>query len=428
MEFYGNHLDNIAMSPKEYYDSINQEIVNSYWDDTDRVYKIKEQSSLPFRNEWEEYEAWLSTVSDNSINVNKSVADFIQIMFKDNKHKQNYKGQYYKIALDEEHEKDYICYDEMNPLSQISDFKVVRCNQLLTWVDGKTGDIVEMPCYIGYDISSTNNQYAKTGTIPNVRTIVFVQANNATLSIKENKRLMFAHRQCFKVEQIEDYEFDDLYDKDITFVKLYVAYSPLLPTDNTELNLCDYYSYDYNITIDNKETIEQLVGFSKQLKATITLHNEIQSDMSVKWVSDDVNVATVTDDGMVTIVGEVGSRTSIKAYIGGNDDVYDSVDVIVAESPTINSRLSVAPSTPIRILMQDSQTYNVGVYDNGVLTDKVISYETNWTDNKYYTIDRVDNNTFVVNNKKQCSKELTITFSAENVDPISVSIKLGGMY
>jgi hypothetical protein len=78
--------------------------------------------------------------------------------------------------------------------------------------------------------------------------------------------------------------------------------------------------------------------------------------------------------------------------------------------------------------MQDSQTYNVGVYDNGVLTDKVISYETNWTDNKYYTIHRVDNNTFVVNNKKQCSKELTITFSAENVDPISVSIKLGGMF
>ena len=142
MEFYGNHLDNIAMSPKEYYDSMNQEIVNSYWDDTDRVYKIKEQSSLPFRNEWEEYEAWLSTVSDNSINVNKSVSDFIQIMFKDNKHKQNYNGQYYKIALDREHEKDYICYDEMNPLSQISDFKVVRCNQLLTWVDGKTGDIV----------------------------------------------------------------------------------------------------------------------------------------------------------------------------------------------------------------------------------------------------------------------------------------------
>jgi hypothetical protein len=150
--------------------------------------------------------------------------------------------------------------------------------------------------------------------------------------------------------------------------------------------------------------------------------------MSVKWVSDDINVATVTDDGVVTIVGAVGNRTSIKAYISGNDDVYDSVDIIVAESPTVDSRLSVTPSMPIRILMQDSQTYNVGVYDNGVLTDKVISYETNWTDNKYYTIDRVDNNTFVVNNKKQCSKELTITFSAENVDPISVSIKLGGMF
>lgn len=427
MEFYSNYLNSVAMTPSEYYKSYNQEIVNSLWDDTDRLYKVKEQVGLPFKDEWLEYDAWLSTVSENLINMNKSVSDFIQVMFKNNDHKPNYKGQYYKICLDGKHEEDYICYDKMNELSQISDFKVVRCNQTLTWVNGDNGDICTMPCYIGYDISSTNNQYAKTGAIPNVRMVIYVQANEATLSIQENKRLMFSHRQCYKVEQVEDYEYEQFTDKEITFVKLYIAYSPLLPTDNTELNLCDYYSYDYTISIDNNESIEQPNGYTKQLSATVMLHNEIV-DKDVVWESKDKSVATVTEDGLLEIVGSAGDKTSIIARISGNDDVYDSIDIIVTQDATTSLNLSVAPSSPIRILMEDSQTYKVGVYNNGVLTDNVINYTANWTDNKYYTIDRVDNNTFVVNNIKQNSKELILTFTSENVDPVSISIKLGGMF
>ena len=73
--------------------------------------------------------------------MNKSVSDFIQVWFKDNNHKINYKGQFYKLNLDNEHEETYICYDKMNPLSQTANFKIVRCNQLLTWIDSQTGDI-----------------------------------------------------------------------------------------------------------------------------------------------------------------------------------------------------------------------------------------------------------------------------------------------
>jgi hypothetical protein len=427
MEFYSNHLSSVAMTPSEYYESQNQAIVDSLWEDTDRIYKIKEQRGLPFRNEWCEYEAWLSTVSDNSINMNKSVSDFIQVLFKDNDHKANFKGQYYKICLDGEHEEDYICYDKMNKLSQLSDFKVVRCNQTLTWVNSKNGNIVTMPCYIGYDISSTNNQYAKTGTIPNVRMVIYVQANEETLSIQENKRLMFSHRQCYKVEQVEDYEYEQFTDNEITFVKLYIAYSPLLPTDNTELNLCDYYSYDYEINIDNDETIEQPQGYTKQLSATVTLHNEVV-DLPIIWETENDKVATVSEDGLLTILGNVGDKTVVKARISGNETFYDSIDIIVAEEVKIDSRLSVAPYSHIRILMGDSQEYTVGVYNNGTLTDAEITCVANWTDNKYYTLDRVDNNKFVVTNNKQTSKELILTFSAENVDPISVSIKLGGMF
>ena len=97
-------------------------------------------------------------------------SDFVKILFKDIDHKQNYKGQYYKINLDGEHEEYYICYDKMNRLSQVSDFSCVRCNNVLTWID-EYGKIVEMPCYLGTDISSTNNLINKDGTVPNTRLI-----------------------------------------------------------------------------------------------------------------------------------------------------------------------------------------------------------------------------------------------------------------
>ena len=37
--------------------------------------------------------------------------DFVRLFYRDLSHKQNYKGQYYKMTLDGEHEETYICYD-----------------------------------------------------------------------------------------------------------------------------------------------------------------------------------------------------------------------------------------------------------------------------------------------------------------------------
>ena len=125
LDYYNNFLSNIAQSPKEYYDELNQETINALWEDTDRLdLNVKEQVGLPFVDEYETYDAWVGTVADVSVAVNKNVADFVTIWFKDCKHKINHKGQYYKLALDGVHEETYICYDKMNILSQASNFNL----------------------------------------------------------------------------------------------------------------------------------------------------------------------------------------------------------------------------------------------------------------------------------------------------------------
>lgn len=150
----------INQNPTDRWNGINQATMNTLFDNNNMKHIIKEQKSFPFSNEYEEIEVLLDNISDDLVNTSKVYSDFVKIIFKDCDHKQNYKGQYYKIAIDNEHEEYYICYDRINKIQQTATTKVVRCNNVLTWKD-KNGNIITMPCYLGTDITSTNNQVSK---------------------------------------------------------------------------------------------------------------------------------------------------------------------------------------------------------------------------------------------------------------------------
>ena len=244
MEFYRNHLENIRQTPKQYYHDYNQAVIDSRWDDTTQIRVVKEQDVTlnPFTwgKEYTEFEAWVDTISDMLVNVNKVYSDFIEILPKDIDHRQNYRGQYYKVATDEEVEETYLCYDTINKLEQLPIFKCVRCNNVLTFINNDN-KIVHYPCYLGTDISSTNDYVAKSGIVPNVRMIIMVQKNDDTKNIVNNQRFMFEHDSTFEVEEINNFMQEEGTNGVVTFMKIYVKYSTILPRDNKELNLCDYY-------------------------------------------------------------------------------------------------------------------------------------------------------------------------------------------
>ena len=157
-KYYGAYLKTTG-TPNDTYKELVQETISSQWDNTTQLRTIKEQS-YPFSTTYTEYEAWINSVSDISVNTNKNIVDFIRIMFKDINHPLNHRGQKYLYSPDGESENIYLCYDKMNALTQVPDFKCVRCNNHLTWLD-VNGNIVKEPCYIGEEITSTNNQVTK---------------------------------------------------------------------------------------------------------------------------------------------------------------------------------------------------------------------------------------------------------------------------
>ena len=423
LEFLENYMNHIAQTPKEYHRGLIQATIDSRWKDTTQIHMVKEQSALPFVDEYTEYEAWVDVISDNLVNTSKVYSDFVKVLFKDIDHKQNYKGQYYKINLDGEHEEYYICYDRMNNLSQVSDFNCVRCNNVLTWVD-EYGKILTMPCYLGTDISSTNNLVSKDGIVPNTRLIILVQANEYTRSIVKNQRFMFQHSTAFKVEEVNNYMQEQGTDGQVTCVKMYVDYSAILPSDNKELNICDYYKSDYALKIDQGD-IEQTHGFSGQLTATVKNGKDIVY-VPLQWSTSDSNIITIDDQGNYQVVGEIGSMGQITCSMTDNESIYDTITIKIVEDYLPEKKIIINPNNIIELNQGQVIDFTCGVYIEGEKQDDIVTCIPSGADVYSYTLaETLDGYKLTV--RQESDNDLVLTFSADGCDDVVMTIELLGL-
>ena len=419
-----NYIKNIAQTPKENWQNLHQATLDDMWNDTTQIYKIKEQNALPFTDEYTEYEAWLSTVSDDLINYSKVYSDFVRLFYRDLNHKQNYKGQYYKLNLDGEHEETYICYDRMNLTTLTADFKCVRCNNVLTWID-EFGNIITLPCYLGTDITSTNNLISKGGIVPNMRMIILVQANDFTKSIVKNQRFMFEHSTAFKVEEINNFMQEQGTNGEVTCIKIYINYCAILPVDNIELNICDYYSVDYSINI-NQEDVEQVHGFTGNLTATVENLGQVVEDIPIIWKSTDTSVVKINENGNYEIVGSNGKQAKIICCLADNQNINDSINITVVDSIIDNKIIIVDPDNIKKLKENQTIVFNANVYNEGILQSNLVTCIPTGADTKCYELTNT-NNQFTLKIKKRSNVPLILTFMAEDCADYIMNINLIGL-
>ena len=305
---YSQYINNIAQSPSDTYNSITQETIKKQWDNTTQLRTVQEEN-YPFNQEYTEYEAWISTISNVSVNTDKIIGDYIGILFKDCDHPQNYKGQKYIYNND-----TYLCYDRLNKLTQVSDFKCIRCNNVMSWIDRNSKNIYTEPMFLGYEVSSTNNQISKEGTIGNSRLIIFCQANEKTKSISINQRFIFQHKSAFKVEEINNYNQESGTNGDVTFLKFHMVKDTINPqTDNIELNLADYNN------IMNGDTTDTPSEIMSEIIISPTFSNLVVGDSLTfsanlyenSVLADDVVTCVVSglDNSYYTLVEEIEKNT-----------------------------------------------------------------------------------------------------------------------
>lgn len=233
------YLNKVAKTPKQAWRGLNQATIDTMWNDTDTIYTIYEQEGLPFTDTYNAMEVWVSSISENLIAPQKVYDDFLEILFRDCGRMPNYRGQYYRLQFDNELEETYICYESISPIAQTKTSKIVRCNNKLTFVNSY-GKIVSYPCYLGVELSSTNDKIAKNDNVENGRLTIYVQANDDTNEIKINQRFIFGTKQksAFKVETLNDVMTERGVGEP-TMLRLYVARASILPTDDLVNNIAD---------------------------------------------------------------------------------------------------------------------------------------------------------------------------------------------
>lgn len=422
LKYYDLYINNLAQSPNDSYKGLAQATLNAQWDNTTQLHTIKEQS-YPFSDNYIEHEAWIDTVSEFTTNTSKVSGDYIGVMFKNIDHPLNHRGQKYLYKPDGINENVYLCYDKLNPLTQIPDFKCIRCNNHLTFL-GDNGEIIKEPCALAYEMSATNSNITKDATVTQRRMVLLVQGNEHTKNIKLNQRFILQNRQAFKITEYNLLNQEDYISEDVTMYTFYIEWSSVLPSDNLDLNIADYYDYNYKVDIQSTD-LSLSPNSIGQLSAITTMNDEVITT-PYKWSSSDLSVVKIDTLGNYQVVGLSGSQAIIECYIDGNNQVYDSITVNVIDVPIAQKEIIINPSDNIRLLQGTSVDISYGVYLNNIKQSDIVIITPSGANSSNYII-TANNGIVNIKNIKKDLIPLTLTFSSGTLDSKSINITLNGI-
>lgn len=412
----GNYMNKVAQTPDEYYRSLAQATITTQFDNTTQLRKIQEED-FPFKGEYTEFDVWVNSVSDVTTSTNKVIGNYIDILFDDINHRQNYRGT--KYIYDNE---TYLTYDKLNHLNVVPSTKAIKCNNFLSFRTD-LGKIIKEPVFIGWEITSTNSQISKEGTTENRRLVVLIQNNKNTESIKVNQRFILNHKRAFKVESIDDMQMEN--STDVTLNTLYIAWDSILPTDDLENNLADGNNdVGYSISIP-QGNILQTQGYVGNL-TSITRHGDVVvDDPNVTWISSDISIVEVDNQGRYEILGLVGQTALITCISGLDSRARYSVYVGIVQDLEEDKRIIVEPEIK-SISKLRSETLRTYVQVDGVKQSDTVNCTANWIDDRYYTLIETNTNEYKLTCKEKSNKPLILTFTSGDTEK-QISIRLEGL-
>jgi hypothetical protein len=295
---------------------------------------------------------------------------------------------------------------------------VRRCNNTLRWIDEPTGAIYIEPCIIEYLVKEPRD-YATQGSpfmTPGGFIKIYTQFNQRTAKINQNQRFLFGnkdHWTCYKVigTGINDFRNIRTYDnsRPQLIVLDMIANFTNEELDDFENGIADAFSNLYSITL-NKTQASGSPGSTISLIPTI-LYNGNNVSRPVKWISSSGSIATVDENGNVTLLAE--GNCIITAQIVDNPALA-TCQISSVPSPTPNNEIRISPNKNY-ILEGNQVTYSVYKYVNDVAQLDTFTFTCNPNDvpSSNYIFVVNDGNHFTISNSlRDVSSHLTITCSA----------------
>ena len=211
-------------------------------------------------------------------------------------------------------------------------------------------------------------------------------------------------------------------------------------TDDLYNNIANIYRKDWYRIDLNEEDIVQAVGFEKKLEYQVYKDNDIIG-YQVEWESSNQEVARVSEDGILSIVG-VGKST-ITCHLAENDDVRATfmVSGIMKDKLPKSEEYVINPFNLDVILKKDTQTITFKhtideVPDGETFNVKLsgVPYLGEY-ENYYFSIEADTNNLTncnsitITNNREFTRGRLKIEISSNLTGEIvgTLNIRLGGI-
>lgn len=399
MRYYNNYLDKIATPPSITYKSFAEAFVHSQWEDSNLLSMV-EQETANGTFVFHPIEVWKNNVTQFQSQIIKNDRDFKRLMFKHN-HVHVERGRYYKF--EDNHQKNYwIVYEGTNEEEPYTDVLVRRCNNILKWIDKKTGKLYEFPCVLEYNLSATNPKVDKDVITANTSTTLVVQGNEITHTLKKNQRFIF-NGQPFKFVAYNNWMQNNYVNKDVTLLFIDIDLDIEKPTDNIEENIADFEEYQYEVKIDNAPT--QGVAYSQgQLIANVLFEGEYVDNV-VEWSGNEF--VEVSSDGTY-ILGDSGNTAIITANFG---HFSSSVEIEIVDVVTEHKQIVIYPMFESLNQLQ-SQTFEVALYVDGIKQDMFIDVVTSGAKTECYDLQR-SGNVFTLTNMNISLTPLHLVFECD---------------
>lgn len=300
-----------------------------------------------------------------------------------------------------------------------------RCITTFNWLD-EWGNLRVYPVVIGKPKEASdyvNVQFTNPGGF----NVFYLQLDQYSKYLRPNDRFLIGNTGCWSSYKItgggvSNYLREETMNSTETGLLSLICYiyEGNDDTDNLETGIANYYEKVFTINLDQYE-VQQYTGFSVKIIPTVKRGEIIRNDVELIWKSSDDTIATVDENGLITLMSEQG-EADITCTMLKNESVSQTVHVInLGEEsgeiePTYEAR--VYPNI-IDIKQGTSQTFTVEYYINDSITspqDLKIEIDNNNNVPKRNFDFVVSNNTFTITNKsKYFESPLKVNIYVDNL-------------
>lgn len=411
---YSNYIRNVAQTPVQSWLSQEQAMINDRWNDTTQERLVEEQNGIGCGC-YSPIHVWVSERIDQGTGY-KSSEDFAVFTFKDI----NYcpqRGLYYK--WDNNY---WITINTNATMTVQKEITVRRCNNLLRWIDPKSGVVNSVPCVIEYDAQSPGFQVGKKVITPNNHYVIIVQGNEAVQSLKVNQRFIFNNRP-FKFAGYNNSLQEMTINGNPSLMYLDVYLDEIEPTDNMELSIANYGQYNFSIKIEQGD-FAQAPNSTGKLTAALMLNGETFNG-NITWAAK-TEAGKIDADGNYTLVGEIGDKAIFAAMLENNPYVTDEITVTISDEQ--QGRKSIMLTPDIDFLAQgDSVAMAAYLYEDGAVVEAPMTYKVNEEIVGHCNIIQLGDNALRITNIKKSSIPLVIKFTIQDIE-LTKEITLGALF